>query len=420
MKLEAPPQLSDMQRALAAAAEREWPDAGDPLVTPCSESQTEDKEPLRVLAWHIPDLGGGMRRSVVSHARIIDAYAALLDGLAIDVCIVLGVRDSLGDMPEVVGSGKDAHVELRPQPGDRGPAELRRVVDALGGIWQLALPRRRSDGGILYCGGATIGVLYRGLSTPVFDLVDTTPRPALGIGDKILCASFDAPHLRDGPLVFAASPSASTQPEVPDPDLEATMSMPPVCLFAVSAARPLDGTGDLGALRAAFGARYRLPRDEGSDLHDGFWDHAIARGTGLVHNFLACNPADVDGQDEQMHWGAMASPVHPRAHDEVLGRLRDAVLICDRRREAPCRIAELRVVDLIAAQLPQLELPEPDDPALPAERGLLAAMLEDRRAARPRPSKPSPTNDLAEARAFADELSPHAPVVAQLQYRARS
>lgn len=420
MKLDAAPALTDQQRALAAAAERSWPAGPDPLVASCPARKLEEKKPVRVLAWHIPDLGGGLRRSVESDDRIIAAYAALLEGLAIDVCLVLGLRDSLGDLPRVVGSGKKAYVVMRPSPRDRGPAELTRVAATAGGSWQAAFPRRRSTGEILYCGGATVGVLYRGLPAPTFGIAALPPRPALGVGAQAVCASFDAPRFSDLPLVVAASPTA-VPPEAPgDPDLAPTMTLPGACLLAVSAPGPIDRAGGLLALSSAVGGRYRLPRDEGSDLHDGFWDRTVATKTGLVRNYLACNPADVDDQDEQMHWQCLPDPEHPKAHGDLFGQLRDALLVCDRDRQAPSRVDELRVVDLVAAMLPGLERPAPERPDLPQEAGLLAGQLDDRRAARPRPSRRSPTNDLAEARAFADELSPHAPLVAQIQYRARA
>jgi hypothetical protein len=420
VRLESPPAVTDQQRALAAAAERSWPASPDPLIAPCPLAKKKAMEPLRVLSWHIPDLGGGLHRSIESHERIIAAYAALLDGLAIDVCIVLGVRDSLGDMPEVVGSGKQAYVEMRPSPPDRGAAEIERVVAKLGSPWQAAFPRRASNGKILYCGGTTVAVLHRGLPAPTVAVADVTPRPALGVGGKLVCASFDVPRFRDGPLVLAASlsPERVAPPDARDRDLTATTSLPGVCLLAVSAAEPLDRAGELAALSSAAGARYRMPRDEGSDLDDGFWDRTLGGTSALVRNFLACNPADVDGQDAQMHWQCLPPPAHPKAHDEVFGRLRDTLLVCDRERSAPCRIDELRVVDLLAAMLPDLQRPAPERPDLPQEAGRLAAQLDDRRAARARPSQRSPSNDLAEARAFADELSPHSPIVAQLQYRA--
>jgi hypothetical protein len=291
-------------------------------------------------------------------------------------------------------------------------------VKKLGGGWKAAFPTRKSNGKILYCGGTTLALLYRGLPAPTFDIVDTAPRASLGIGCKIVCAAFEAPKWSDRPLVLAAS--IGTLAHTDDPDLGATAPMPGACLFAVSAAQPLERAGELGALRSALGARYRLPRDEGTDVHDGFWDRTVDQTSGLVRNFLACNPADVDGQDEHMHWQALPAPTHPQQHDEVFGRLRDALLVCDRDRSAPCRIHELRVVDLIAAMLPDLDIPPPERPDLPQERGVLAAQLDDRRKARARPSERSPGNDIAEARAFADELSPHWPIIAQLQYRART
>lgn len=433
MKLDEQP-VEDPRVAQLAAAEARDAESDDeqddilleacPLrdAQPEPDGQKHELVPLRVMAWHIDELGGGVYRPEQRPDLHIEAYATVAAALDVDIWVLLGVRRTVGRRPRSEGKS----VLMDDEVVDSGAAEVARILEALrkvdpGGGWACQFPKTQSDGEIAYLGAATTCVLHRtskGIQFSKFDLIEAPRDVGLGLSGRLACASFDAPLHRPDTLHVLASLGLPTSDPIPE-SLAPTTASPRSALLAISGTRDLPSQSAFNRLRANLGAIYRSPRNEGSDLHRSFWTETSLEHEALLGNFLAVSPADVLHQDAQMHWQGLEPPEHPASLGEVFGRLRDAWLVCHQPVSGKPIIDEARVVDLLRAALDPHQLraleAEPvelhPELELPSEEGILAEYLDG-----PTGQEDDPRNDLARAHWWCEQLSRRWPVVAQLRF----
>lgn len=443
MQVEPPVSISPTLATLAAT-EADESSQEQSAITECpyakQPSEPKPKQPLRVLFWHLDELGGGFHRSTDRPDWAIAAYAELIRVLKPDIVVLAGLQRTLGAVPKPV-DGKVPHLVMEETAIDSGVAEAKRILARLqsvdgGAGWRTRFPISKQDGSHVYQLDTTTCVLYRtdgGIGCKRLEIVDCSFTPKIGLTGKLVQAVFDAPKQRDEPVhvvaplgVFDERRLIRDGPPVRDPkaEPEATAELADTSIFALSA------PGDLIAERAAFAAfkaeadaLYRLPSAEGSVLRDDHWKTVGEQHGALLANYAAVGLDDLLLQDERMHWEALTPPAHARKLDEVRGRLADAVLICHGRATGKPTIEELRVVDLVRAALTPELLADVDEPssakdeAFPSEDGALAdqqrAFRQDRKAPKP---DDDVANALAACRYFSHALSGHWPVITQIRW----
>ncbi|AKQ64721.1 hypothetical protein A176_001633 [Myxococcus hansupus] len=441
MNLDSAIPVSPALKALAKSAEDDG--RGDePAVTPCPFAPKE-KAPLRFLLWHLHQLGGGFHRPVVRPDVAIEAYATLVHRLKLDICILPGLTRTVGARATVVKTDLAGRVQLVMEDAveDTGAREVLRILQQLkdldpSGGWQARFLTSDVDGKYVYLSDSTTCVLFRGaegLTLSKLDVVDSRRVPSLGLTGKLLCATFQSKAHAAEPVHVMAPLGAihegdlteegGTAPPTPAP--KATRSAPESSLVALSA--PTDLLSDRAAFnqfRSEMEALYQLPPQEGSVLRDDPWKSIPEAQAGLLANFSAVALDNVLLQNEHMHWDAMELPKHPENLKEVAGALADTLLPCFAAVDAPPRVEELRVVDLVRAALSAQRLSVLDaegeargDNPLPSEDSLLVGPRERFQSETERPPREAtPVNELAECRYFSAALSTHWPVVAQLRW----
>ena len=437
-----PPADERLEKLLKAA---ENPRPGTPAVVSCpapakdaEQRPKAKKKPLRVLSWHLFELGGGFHMPSVRPQYVIDACARLIKSLAPQVVVLQGLVRTIQEIPASKGSGKATYVAFEEAPQDTGLAEARRILAKLQVLdpaagWKLELPKVRGTDEILYHRFTTVGFLYasaRGLNLQRIELIATATNEAAGITGTLAAAVFDAPDYQSHPLRVMTSLGLAT-PERPwerlrvptPPDERApTAGMPDSALLFVSA--PGDASQGLLDLQDAVDAQFLRPGLEGSVLADAFWKVTAESRDGLLGNFAAVNSGNVQLQDQQMHWEALKQPEHSKTADRLPGTLCDGMAVLHHRSTPPPKVQELRIADLIAASLPTAAIkqlnatpvaktadgkPPPEIAALVAERRTYRAQA----VGGPEPRK-SAENELAECSCFSRMLSRHWPLVAQI------
>ncbi|HLT38379.1 MAG TPA: hypothetical protein VK034_18965 [Enhygromyxa sp.] len=442
MQLEPPVTISPTLATLAAT-EAEEPAQEQSAVTECPHAkqaeQPKPKQPLRVMFWHLDELGGGFHRSTDRPDWAIAAYAELIRVLKPDIVVLAGLQRTRGAVPVPVDA-KVPHLVMEETAVDSGVTEAKRILARLqsldGGAGWTARFVTASDGSHVYQFDSTTCVLHRtdgGITFKRVEVVDSAFTPKLGLTGKLAQAIFDAPKQRDEPVHVVAPLGVIDErrlvrdgPPARDPDTEpeATGELADTSIFALSAPGDLRAGGAFGGFRAQVDALYRLPSSEGSVLRDDHWKTVGEQHGALLANYAAVGLDDLLLQDEHMHWEALTPPSHARKLDEVRGRLADAVLICHGRTTGKPDIEELRVVDLVRAALTAKLLAEADadqqsstDDSLPSEDGALADQQQAFRADR---QAPKPADDLANAlaacRYFSHALSGHWPVITQIRW----
>lgn len=370
--LGAPPLDERLEALLSAAALA--PRGGTPEMARCpltaepepEPDQPEPKKPIRMLFWHIFELGGGYYMPSVRPAYIVDTYARLIAALDLHVVVLQGLTRTVQNVPTARGSGAAAYITLEPARADSGPEEARRILERLqaldgGAGWMMEIPRARGSDEVLYHRWTTVAFLYasaRGLAFKQLDLVRTATNAAAGATGSLAAATFDAPDYQSRPLCVMTSLGLAT-PErpwerlrvpAPERELEPTARMPASAVLFLSA--PGDASRGLFDFQDEVDAEFLRPGVEGTVLGDEFWKVVSETHDGLLDNFTAMNTGDVLLQDREMHWEALKDPTHAREADQLPGFLADGLTIVHQRRSAPPKVQEMRVVDLIAASLP--------------------------------------------------------------------
>src|SRR5205823_2447200 len=113
MIVEHPPASNPAADGLARAGDVHHSTAS-PTVVPCpfAEHPPEPppkppKLPIRAMMWNIFELGGGFFRSPKRPEYAIEAYATLIKELNVDICVILGITETIGQVP--VEKKKDGH-----------------------------------------------------------------------------------------------------------------------------------------------------------------------------------------------------------------------------------------------------------------------------------------------------------------------
>ena len=443
--LGAPPSDERLEALLKAA--EITPPGGTPGVTSCPLStptpeepkpqDPEPKKPIRMLFWHIFELGGGFYMPSVRPAYVADACARLIRALDVHVVVLQGLTRTTQEVPTKHGSGAAAYISLDPEPRDTGPEEARRILERLqaldgGAGWQMELPRARGSGEYLYHRWTTAAFLYasaKGVTFQKMDLIQTSTHEAAGVTGSLVMATFDAPDYQSRPLRVMTSLGLAT-PERPWEQLRVAAPLPeraPTAAMPDSAIVFLSAPGNVGSGLDEFedevDAEFQRPGVEGTVLGDEFWKVVAETRDGLLDNFVAMNPADVLLQDREMHWEALRDPTHTREADQLPGFLADSMMVVHRRRSPPPKVQEMRVVDLIAASLPADAIAalkadpinKTADGGPPPERSTLVGQRKIYRSESARGPEPEvdPANVLSECGYFSRMLSRHWPLVAQ-------
>lgn len=383
----------------------------------------DSKQPggqLRIMLWHLSELGGGLRWPERRSATVIDACATVVAKSDSGICAIMGVtrgrraikRAALRDGTIAYFTGEEAQ--------HSGTLEVQRIIAALrridaSGDWQAAFAKR--DAAYLHHRGTTACFLYRAASGIALDGVTLVAAEGRELG-ALVCGAFTV-TLHGAPVklpVLAPLASASAAGEPPEPVLETDGGLPDLCVLAFSLpyARA-DQPGRLAALRAAVDAEYMALPDAGSMPRAAYWEAAFEQCERLIDNPLTLDPLDVRLHDQAMHWEALRLPDHPDTHDKVVGRLSDLVALRNTAGEPLCA-RELRVIDLVRAACPDGSAAEPG--ATPLERDHLLAPAVHQLAAERKPPTGERADDLANRIHAATQLtrllSAHWPVVVSI------
>ena len=420
------------------------PPRGSPGVAPCplrsrhEHGEERQKKPIRLLFWHIFELGGGFYMPPARPQYAIDAIAALIAALDLHVVVLQGLARTIQEVPKAQGSGPTAYVSFEPEPQDTGPAEAARILKKLqaldgGAGWKLQLPKSPATGKCLYHRLTTAAFLYasgKGVNFQKLDLVESSVNEAAGATGTLLAARFDAPAYQSGPL-YVMTPLGLGTPErpwerlrVPTPETERapTAPMPDAAIVFVSA--PGYDRARMEELEDELDGEFLRPTPEGTVLGDEFWKVVAETRDGLLGNFVAVNPGNIMLQDREMHWEALRAPEHPTDTHQLQGFLADSVTVVHHRTSPPPRVEELRVVDLIAASLSADAVASlRAGPAAPTANGEappeIAALVAQRRTYHSEAlggpeAEHEPVNELSECGYFSRTLSRHWPLLTQL------
>lgn len=391
---------------------------------------------LRLLMWNIFELGGGFYRSHQRSQYAIDAYAAIIAKLDVDIAVLLGLTSTPGRLPAERTHAGHSCLVMNDGPSDTGPSEAARIAAALrerdpASGWTLTFPQAGKR--YLYHRGATTCFLHRkakGIELTSLDIVDSKADDALGLTGKLVLGSFRLSATAIEPFFLAAPlgvPLAQRELEKPPPagseeDLAPTCALPESFLLAVSAAAGLADTAGFADLGARVDAPYLSRGAAGTALNDEFWKTTIASKDGLLGNFAAVDAGNLDLRDQQSHWEAMEPLAHAETLGEVTGGLADGFLVCG--AGAAPTVEEMRAVSLLAAAIPEDHLERAGrerDPSMPEASPIEdSILLAQRQAYREEDLgggelAQDAANELAECCYFSLTLSRRWPVVAQLR-----
>ncbi len=412
MKPMSTPPGAQRAQALAQAdnaASEQGRDALTEQACPLKKMQ-EKPVPLRVLMWHIHELGGGFYVPGARPEYCIDAYAKLIEKLEADVVVLLGV--TRGKTERLVrGKTKDGRpcLKIEPVEEEAGVLEVEAITDALGLGWEIALVRGE-EGETVYLEGETaVALVRKGSGAQVINtqLVKSPGGEDLG-GGRII--TYFELQLKNGdtiPVMAQLRGNGETKAE----------PTPPRGIVAVSASSDFaDRLSTWNRIRGGLAAEYHPFPKEATVAGMLPWEQITLSQPGLIHNFTAVNPMDVRGQDVAMSWEAIEAPQHPEKSEEVLGGVSDNFLLYSNGQEPLGVVEELRVIDLLAAAGEDSE----DSP----EQGCLAALCQKHTEERPRlldtEEPEDDANRIAERLDFAGRLSRHWPVLLSLKVSASS
>jgi hypothetical protein len=406
------PQVQSLVQAKEAGARY----SAAPGVVPCPYAKEKKEEgpkpPLKVVLWHIRELGGGFQSPAKRPDFCIAAYAALIHATHADVAIVVGLGRSIGLKPV-----KDhGHIRVEKESSDTGLAEARRLTLALGSDWRLA-SANGPDNKPVYHKSETACFLYntnRGIHCGAVTLVKCGAA-FLAIAPMQIPGTFDAPPTL--PLLAPLSVGRRTSSDEEAPGPQANGELPAMALIGFSALDGLKGSSDYAGLRSACDVEYAPPLNEGTLLQQPFWEKVAADSERLLENHMAVNPADVILQNKAMYWEALPPAEHPKALDKVSGRLADALLV-RKTGGATLRLDKVRALDLVRASLDSAALGElgrgsalPEDSVLVSQRKAYAATLPKTKQAS---AGSSSEVQIAEASLFVRKLSDHWPILADV------
>ncbi|MDB4877252.1 MAG: hypothetical protein JWM41_3698 [Gemmatimonadetes bacterium] len=415
------PRLASLVAADDATAEES---AADAIVLPCGAAVPQLE--LKLLVWNVRELGGGFHMPRVRPDHCIDGYAALIAALGADVCVVTGLRAA----PARLVTSEGGVLKYADEDVDTGVAEAKRLLASLkkaaaAGDWAMGVPSDAKDA-IVYEGGTTTAVLYQragGRKLLSLDVVNGRADATLGVGGHLVRLSLELPLEGESPLTLdllaPLGASAVTGEKAP----AVTATLPASFVLAFSADDDLaSNRGPLDAVQSAVSADSRPLLGHGSVLGDSFWQTTTRERGSLLTDYTAVSAADVDQQDDEMHWEALPDPKHPKAASDVAGSLGDAVLVRNAEPRARYAVRELRVVDMMRAALTADEIADAGGEGAAAdEDNSLAGLRAAHRAATPYLSDTAPTtpqNIVAECADFLHLLSDHWPVLATFVVRA--
>lgn len=377
----------------------------------CPLKKTQEKPvPLRILMWHIHELGGGFYVPGARPEYCIDAYAKLIEKLEADVVVLLGVER--GKTERVVkAKTKDGRscLKIEPVEEEAGVLEVEAIADALGLGWELALVRNE-ESETIYLDGETAVALVRtssGARVTNTQLVKSPGGEDLGLAPFMACFELQLKNGDTIPVMAQLRGAGETKAE----------PTPARGIVAVSAASDFaERLSTWNRIRGGLAAEY-LPFPKKATVAGILpWEQITLSQPGLVHNFTAVNPTDVRGQDQSMSWEALEAPEHPEKSEDVLGGVSDNFLLYSDGQAPLGVVEELRVIDLLAAA----GEPSEDSP----EQGCLSALCQKHTEERPRlldtEDPDDDANRIAERLDFAGRLSRHWPVLLSLKVSALS
>ncbi len=402
-------QRADALAQADAAASAQGSDALTEQACPLKKRQ-EQPVPLRVLMWHIHELGGGFFVPGARPEYCIDAYAKLIKKLEADVVVLLGV--ARGKTERLVrAKTKDGRscLKIEPVQEEAGVLEVEAIADALGLGWELALVRNEA-GETVYLDGETAVALVRsssGAQVISTRLVESPGGEELGLAPVMACFEL---QLKNGDAVPVMAQLRGAGEAKAEP-------APPRGIVAVSTSSDFaQRLSPWNRIRGGLAAEY-LPFPKEATVAGMLpWEQITLSQPGLVYNFTAVNPADVRGQDQSMCWEALEAPLHPQKSEEVLGGVSDNFLLYSDDQAPLAVVEELRVVDLLAAAGEAAE----DSP----EQGCLSELCQKHAEERPRlldtEDPEDDANRIAERLDFVGRLSRHWPVLLSLELPATS
>lgn len=429
MKLENSPPESPQAAALAKSGSAvETAPAATPGVAECPIKKHEEpkKPPLRLLLWNIQELGGGFYRPHKREQYVIDAYAAVIKALEIDILVILGVTDTIGVIPEETESGDRLHVKFDETLRDTGPAEVARIAKLLGGGWQTVWPQPQH----LYHYRTTTAILFNsasGLSLAASGLAECALDLDIGLTGRLFCASFDAAKYTEK-KVFVAVPLGTSVPARPyavppkpakESDLAVTLEFPETSILGISGQGDLAASSAFSGFKAEVDAAYRPPAKEGTFLKDSWWFPRADGDDGVLENFAAVDPGNSILQDDEMHWEALETPTHARDLGKVTGALTDSWLLRHTAEDPSPIVEELRVADLIAAAMKTAVLAKAR-PVKPEHSQEDSAMTAQRDQYRKSLGKDlwvdGLDNEISDCAHFTRVLTEHWPVLMQIRF----
>lgn len=404
--------------ALVAASEgaKGYPNG---LVVPCPPAKNKQaKSPLRVLVWHVRELGGGFQSPERRADVCIQAYAKVAAALKPDAWILLGLTSRRGWTPKV----KNSVVTMDEGANNTGVAEAKRILDELkkadtGGDWKLAVANGM-DEKPAYDRYHTACFFYRGAKGIACEKAGVTECGAT----LLTMAQLDVPDVFDvppdlalvAPMFVGRKSLFATTPPRPDVTVPA---LPACSVIGFSAVEGLGGEGYCD-FRSDCDVEYSPPLANGTKLKIPYWEAVAERDEALLENYVALNAADVARQNEAMHWEAVKKDDDPDHLDEVVGRLADSLLVrCS--GGLAIKAETVRVVDLVRAGLDKDTIAKVGQEAPLDEDACIATLLrqEAQAAAHVKTVTPASTaeNMIAGAALFARRLSDHWPIVADVR-----
>lgn len=405
--------------ALVAAAEgaKDYPDG---MVVPCplAKKKEKAKPALRVLVWHVRELGGGFQSPEKRADECIQAYAKVAAAVKPDAWILLGLSSQHGWKAQVKGGVVTREEGLK----DTGVAEAKRILEELkkadgSADWKLAVAMG-SDDKPAYDSNHTACFFYRGAKSIACEQAGVTQCGAalLAVAPLTVPDSFDVPPdlALVAPMFLGRRKLLAA--DAPPPGVTVD-SVPECAVIGFSSVEGLGGNG-YADFRSDCDVEYAPPLTNGTKLKIPYWEAVAERDEALLENYVAVNAADVVRQNKAMHWEAIKKDKDPQHLDKVVGRLADSLLV---RCTGATRLKaeNVRVVDLVRGGLKKSTIAKVGQGNPLDEDAAIAALLEQeaKGAAHLKTVTPETTaeNQIAAAALFARRLSDHWPVVADVR-----
>jgi hypothetical protein len=417
-KLKPKPEIETLLAAEEGA--RNYSDSGAVQHCPPAEKpERKPKPPIKVLLWHIRELGGGFQSPMVRPDYCLQAYAAIIKAVKADAIILLGLSRTAGWTPEYDGTA----VRMREEMQDCGIAEVKRLLSELqkcdgSGGWQF-VPVNGPDGKPAYHGHETACFFYKtssGITCGPVRIASCGPA-FLAIAPLRIPESFAAPP--DLPLLapLRVGRHSFSRELMPDPPTQG--DLPPNALVGFSASGGHSGSDYLD-FRTSCDVEYARPLQEGTVLKIPFWERIAAEEECIIENHMALNPGDVLLQDRVMCWESLRPDLHPKDLESVCGQLADSLLIRHTGAGLAPRLEKLRIIDLVRSALDSDvrakvagDASLDEDGAISSQRKAFVETLAEFKSEDAMPDT-AIERQIAEAMLFARKLSDHWPILADV------